>query len=124
MSFVRDTALPFLFGAGDIVSKAARTVSGSSGWIDVGDVKELIAQLDADAGTGTSPTLDVKFQTSWNGSDATAIDAPSGAFTQVTSAASAQIKSLTVMHRYVKVLWTIGGTAPSFGFGVYLTARR
>jgi hypothetical protein len=124
MSFARDTGLPFLFGAGDIVAKAARTVNGDSGWVDLGDVKELIAQLDADAGTGTSPTLDVRFQTSWNGSDATAIDAPSGAFTQVTSAASAQIKSLTVMHRYAKVMWTISGTSPSFNFGVYLTARK
>lgn len=124
MGFSRDSGVSQIFGAGDIVSKAARTVTGNSGWIEVGDVKEIIAQLDSDAGTGTTPTLDVKFQTSYNGADATAIDVTSGAFTQVTTVASAQIKSLTAMHKYVKVIWTIAGTTPSFNFGVYITARK
>lgn len=124
MAFLRDTGIPSTNGAGDIVAKAARTTSGNSGWIDVGDVRELIAQLDAGAGTGTSPTLDVKLQTSYNGTDATAVDVPNGAFTQVTGAASAQIKSATVCHRFVKAVWAIAGTTPSFDFGVYVSARR
>lgn len=110
--------------AGDVVGKSARTVTGNSGWIDIGDVKELIAQLDSAAGTGITPTLDVKVQTSWDGTDATAVDVTSGAFAQVVAAVSAQIKSLTVLHRYIKVVWTIGGTTPSFNFGVYFTTRR
>lgn len=124
MSFNRNTSLPVLFDTGDSVPKAARTVSGDSGWIDIGDAMEIIAQLDSDAGTGTTPTLDVKVQTSWNGANATAVDVPSGAFTQVAAAASMQVKAVTVVHRYIKLAWTIAGTTPSFSFGVYITARK
>lgn len=124
MSFSRDAGITPINPSGDAVAKAARGVSGNSGWIDVGDAREIVAQLDAAAGTGTTPTLDVRLQTSFNGSDATAVDVPAGAFSQVAGAASAQIKSVTVFHRFVKVAWTIGGTTPSFDFGVYLTARR
>lgn len=124
MAFFRDIYISPSNPTGDAVVKTARTASGGSGWMDIGDTRELIAQLQSDAGTGTTPTLDVKFQTSFDGTDATAVDVPTGAFAQVIAASSAQIKSLTTLHRYVKVVWTIGGTTPSFAFGVYLTARR
>lgn len=123
MSFSINQNIFFNVNTGDIVAKSARTVTGASAWVDLGDTKELVTQLHADAGTGTAPTLDVKLQTSFDGLDATAIDVPTGAFTQVGATASAQIKSMTVMHRYVKVIWTITGTTPSFNFGVYATAR-
>lgn len=124
MAFTRNTSIPVMSDVGDVVMKSARTVTGNSGWVDIGDAREIIAQLDADAGTGTSPTLDVKLQTSWNGADATAVDVPTGAFTQVLAVASAQIKSLTIFHRYVKVIWTVGGTTPSFNFGAYITVKK
>lgn len=124
MAFVRDSGVSLSNTTGDAVAKAARTVTGASSWIDIGDGAELIAQLDSAAGTGTSPTLDVKLQTSYDGTDANAVDVPTGSFTQVAAAASAQIKAVAVFHRFVKVAWTIGGTTPSFNFGVYLTARR
>lgn len=124
MAFTRDTSVAPVFAAGDVVAKAERTVTGNSGWVDIGDAKELVAQLDSAAGTGTTPTLNVKLQTSYDGADATAVDVPSGAFTQVTTVASAQIAAMTAVHRFVKVVWTIAGTTPSFNFGVYITARR
>lgn len=112
-------------GSGDILSKTARTaLTGNSGWVDIGDAKDLIAQLQSDAGTGTAPTLDVKFQTSYNGSDASAIDLPNGAFTQVGTVAANQIKSIPTMHRFIKAVWTLGGTTPGFNFGVFITTRR
>lgn len=124
MAFIRNDSFSVRSDAGDAVSKAVRTATGNSGWIDIGDAREIIAQIDSDAGTGTSPTLDVKIQTSWNGTDATAVDVPSGAFTQVV-AASMQLKSLTVFHRYIKIVWTLAGTAsPSFNFGAYLTVKK
>lgn len=110
--------------SGDMVTKSARAITGDSGWIAVGAAKELIAQLDANAGTGTTPTLDVKFQTSFDGTNATAVDVPTGAFTQIAGAASMQIKSITQFHRFVKVVWTVTGTTPSFTFGVYITGRN
>lgn len=124
MPFARDAGLPVLATSGDAVAKATRTITGSSAWIDIGDARELVAQIHSDAGTGTAPTLDVKLQTSYDGADATAIDVPSGAFTQVAAAASAQIKTVAVFHRYVKAVWTIAGTTPSFNFGIYLSSRR
>lgn len=123
MAFIRNDSFSVRSDAGDAVSKAVRTATGNSGWIDIGDAREIIAQIDSDAGTGTSPTLDVKIQTSWNGTDATAVDVPSGAFTQVV-AASMQLKSLTVFHRYIKIVWTLAGTTPSFNFGAYLTVKK
>lgn len=125
MAFSRDTGLVAVSPSGDPVAKQARTVNGDSGWLDIGDARALIAQLQSDAGTGTTPTLDVKVRTSYDGTDATAIDVPTGAFTQVGAAASNQILNLATFHRFVKVMWTIGGTAtPTFNFGVYLGARR
>ena len=107
-----------------MVVKSAKTASGQSEWFDTGAARELVIQLQSDAGAGTTPALDVRFQTSFDGTDATAIDVPTGSFTQVVGAASAQIKTLAVTHRYVKAVWTIAGTTPSFNFGVYATARR
>lgn len=124
MAYIKAEGLSILSGTGDVVAKSARTVTGNSGWVNIGDAKEIVAQLQSDAGTGTSPTLDVKFQTSYDGTDATAIDMTSGAFTQVAAAASGQIKTLTGAHRFVKVVWTIAGTTPSFNFGVYITTRK
>lgn len=109
---------------GDAVAKSARTASGASAWLDIGDVRELVMQLQSDAGTGTAPTLDVKLQTSFDGTDANAIDVPTGSFTQVTTGASNQIKAVTVFHPFIKVIWTIAGTTPSFNFGVYLTGKE
>ena len=123
MPFINSLNTPILQNTGDAVDKIARTVTGASAWLDIGSARELITQLDANAGTGTAPTLDVKLQTSYNGLDATAVDVLTGAFTQVTAAASMQIKSYSAFHRYVKIVWTITGTTPSFAFGVYLTSK-
>ncbi len=124
MAFVRDTGIASLNPAGDVLAKSDRTATGSSAWIDTADYTDLVAQLHSNAGTGTAPTLDVRFQTSYDGTDANAVDVPSGAFAQVTTSASNQIKGLATAHRYLKVIYTITGTTPSFNFGVYLTARR
>lgn len=72
--------------------------------------------------SGTSPTLDVKFQDSADGSSYTDIGV---AFTQVTTTMAVATGSLsdfpqrTVITRpgrpYLKVVATTGGTSPSFG---------
>lgn len=123
MPFTRNNNIPLFNDGGDVVSKAARTVTGASAWVDIRDAREIVAQLHSDAGTGTAPTLDVKIQTSYDGLDATAVDIPTSAFTQVLAVASMQIKSLPIVHRYIKIVWTITGTTPSFNFGVYLTVK-
>lgn len=123
MPFNRDATTFVSLGTGDVVTRAARTVTGGTSWVHIGMARELVIQLHADAGTGTSPTLDVRFQTSYDGSDLTAVDVPTGSFTQVGAAASMQIKTVTGTHGFIKVLWIITGTTPSFNFGVYATGR-
>jgi hypothetical protein len=77
--------------------------------------------LNASAGTGTNPTLDVKLQHSDD--DSTYADVTGGAFTQVTDGAGTagvQVKRINVsdLKRYVRVIGTIAGTTPSFDFAV------
>lgn len=123
-ALVLDPNIAAVNPTGELPVKAARTTTGNSGWVKIGDAREIVAQLHSDAGTGTSPTLDVRLQTSIDGTDGNQIDVPTSAFTQVVGVASNQIRSLAQFHHWIKVVWTIGGGTPSFNFGVYLTARR
>lgn len=80
---------------------------------------DLVLILDSAAGTGTSPTLDVKVQSS-DTSGGTYTDITGATFTQVINAASQQ--SITISkdeaRRWIRIVGTIGGTTPSFTFSV------
>lgn len=81
---------------------------------------KFAAILDSNAGTGTSPTLNVKAQTSYDDGSSW-VDIPSGAFTQVTTSASLQIKVYDNVGDIIRFEWTIGGSAsPTFTFGVFV----
>lgn len=104
----------------NLFPSAARTATANGTGVDLqqysGDVAVL---LDSAAGTGTSPTLDVKLQDSADNS--TFADISGATFTQVTSAAAAQEKIVInkdAARRYVRAVATIGGTSPSFTFSV------
>ena len=108
---------------GLVLAAAARRTSTLTGTgIDVLDYEGVaLAVLNASAGTGTTPTLDVKLQHSDD--DSTYADVTGGTFTQVTDAAeTAGVQVLKVnvsdLKRYVRVIGTIAGTTPSFEFGV------
>jgi len=98
----------------------ARTATGNGTAVDVqardGD---LYLVLDSAAGTGTTPTLDIKVQSS-DTSGGTYTDITGATFTQVTGTASQQ--SITISkdeaRRWIRVVYTIGGTTPSFTFSV------
>jgi len=70
--------------------------------------------LNASAGTGTTPTLDVTIEESADDSTYTAVTG--GAFTQVTDTAAVEAIALNVgnLKRYVRVTIDIGGTTPDF----------
>lgn len=99
---------------------AARTTTGNGTAVDVqlydGD---LIFILDSAAGTGTTPTLDIKLQSS-DTSGGTYTDIAGATFTQVTTSASQQ--TITVSkdenRRWFRIVYTISGTTPSFTFSV------
>lgn len=108
---------------GLVLAAAARRTSTLTGTgIDVLHYEGVaLAVLNASAGTGTNPTLDVKLQHSDDNS--TFADVTGATFTQVTNdagSAGVQVMRINVsdLKRYLRVIGTIGGTTPSFDYGV------
>jgi hypothetical protein len=108
---------------GLVLAAAARRTSTLTGTgIDALHYEGVtLVVLNASAGTGTTPTLDVKLQHSDDNS--TFADVTGAAFTQVTSdagTAGVQVMRVNVsdLRRYLRVIGTIAGTTPSFDFGV------
>lgn len=108
---------------GSVLAPAARRTTTLTGTgIDVLEYEGVaLVLLNASAGTGTTPTLDVKIQHSDD--DSAYTDVYDGAFTQVTSdAGTAGVKVMKIvvsdLKRYLRVVGTIAGTSPSFDFGV------
>jgi len=108
---------------GLVLAAAARRTSTLTGTgIDVLHYEGVgLVVLNASAGTGTTPTLDVKLQHSDD--DSTYADVTGGTFAQVTDGAgTAGVQVLKVnvsdLKRYLRVIGTIAGTTPSFDFGV------
>jgi hypothetical protein len=115
---------------GFVLAAAARRTSTLTGTgIDVLHYEGVaLVVLNASAGTGTTPTLDVKLQHSDDNS--TFADVTGAAFTQVTDVggtAGVQVLKVNVsnLKRYLRVVGTIAGTTPSFDFGVeYVGIKR
>ena len=98
----------------------ARTATGNGTGADLqardGD---LCLVLDSAAGTGTTPTLDVTVESSDTlGGTYTAITG--AAFTRVTTTASQQLLVISKdeARRFVRIVYTLTGTTPSFTFSV------
>lgn len=82
--------------------------------------------LSSAAGTGTTPTLDLKLQQSDDNSTFTDVpiaqNVDGTAFAQVTTVASFQERTYKPQSRYVRAVATIGGTTPSFNCAAILIA--
>ena len=80
-----------------------------------------VAHLHVTAASGTTPTCAVKIQHSANNS----AWADLVTFTQATAATSERIEVAagTTVNRYLRAIYTIGGTAPSFTFTVAFARR-
>jgi hypothetical protein len=99
---------------------AARTATGNGTGIDVQTMDgDMFLVLDSAAGSGTTPTLDIKVQSS-DTSGGTYADIAGATFTQVTTTASQQAITISKdeAKRYIRVVYTVGGTSPSFTFSV------
>ena len=86
---------------------------------------EAIVILDSEAGSGTTPTLNVKLQDSADNS--AWADISGKVFTEVTdSAASLQKISFNAndVRRYVRAVGTQAGTNPVFVYGVSLVYSK
>ena len=101
------------------------TVNGSAA--DILDYEgHAAAILQSAAGTGTTPTLDVKLQDSADGSTGWA-DITGAAFTQVgNAAASAQVLKFnaSAVKRHIRAVATVGGTTPLFACAVSFVGKK
>lgn len=97
------------------VASAARTATGNQTiGSNFGSADSLRCQLNVTASSGTSPTLDVVIQDTLDGSNWNTI----GTFAQKTAVSREVINVTTPFAETIRVLWTIGGTTPSFTFPV------
>lgn len=97
------------------LAPAARTTTVNGTSLDLQNyIGDIMAVLNSAAGTGTSPTLDVKLQDSAD--DSAFADVAGKTFTQITGTASLQTMNIDVraVRRYIRLVATIGGTSPSF----------
>lgn len=106
----------------------AVTATGNSGDLTNREYRGVVLTLDIDAASGTTPTLDVKLQ----GTDGLGnyVDIAGAAFAQKTGAGTstltvypgvaetANVSVSDVLPRTYRVVWTVGGTTPSFTFSV------
>ena len=107
-----------------LAAAARRTTTLTGTEIDVLPYEGVaLIVLNASAGTGTTPTLDVKLQHSDTTTSGDFADVTNGTFTRVTDVsgtAGVQVMRVNVsdLKRYLRVIGTIAGTTPSFDFGV------
>ena len=108
---------PSSSAATNAVASAARTTTGNSTALYLGQANTLSLLLDVTAASGTTPNLVLSVEWSHDGSTFFSGD-PVDVFTAVTAAAK-KVKSFTAKAPYFRVVWTITGTTPSFTFAVH-----
>ncbi len=109
-----------------VVPTAAVTSTATSSAIDLKDYDgDVTLILTSAAGTGSSPTLDVKVQDS-DASSGTYGDLTGASFTQVTGSVSMQVITFCKdeAKRYIKLVQTIGGSTPSFTYSINAIALK
>ena len=110
-------------GLGNVVVKeiqAAKQLSGAGTTTGTGvDMsatinimgREIVGFLSVGAKSGTSPTLDVKYQESSD--DSTYTDISGAAFTQATDVTNETIR-FRLTKKYLRESRTVGGSSPTF----------
>ena len=108
------------------VASASATATATSSAIDLKEFDgDVILVLNCAAGTGSSPTLDIKVQDS-DETGGTYGDLSGAAFTQVTTSASLQTLEVNKdeCKRFIKIVQTVGGSSPVFVYGISLIATK
>jgi len=130
--FLIGTSIPFLpvrpanaqqgtFPKKDLVQlyNGTFTSSPTSKTLKIGDSTTIIAYLTVTAASGTSPTLNVKFQDS-SDNGTTWWDIAGTTFTQATGSTSQVVVATRGFAGEIQPVITIGGTSPSFTFHLEL----
>ena len=108
------------------VASASVTATATSSAIDLKEFDgDVLLVLNCAAGTGSSPTLDIKVQDS-DETGGTYADLSGATFTQVTDSASVQTLEVNKdeCKRFIKLVQTVGGSSPVFVYGVSLVALK
>lgn len=108
------------------VATAAKTSTATSSAIDLLEYDgDILLILDCAAGTGSSPTLDIKL-TECATTGGTYTDLSGATFTQVTGSASLQtlVINKDSAERFIKIVSTVGGSTPSFTFSLNAVALK
>lgn len=100
-----------------VIASAARTTSGQSASLQCGQVPVISLLVNVTAASGTTPTLDITVQWSPDGGATWASADPVDSFTQITAAGNVA-KRFAVKANVYRIVYTIGGTTPSFTFSV------
>lgn len=97
-----------------IVTSAARTTSSNSSTLVVADRhKYLNVFVNVTAQSGTTPTMDLRIDWSLDGTTWYNV---ADTFTQIGAVTGAFFKQLIVKAPYYRLVWTLGGTTPSYTF--------
>lgn len=103
----------------NLLPTAARTTTANGTGVDMQARRgTALVVLDSAAGSGTTPTLDLKLQDSADNS--TFADIAGATFTQVAGVASRQsiVVNVDGTARYWRAVSTIAGDTPSFTFSL------
>lgn len=97
-------------------ASAAATTSGSSAAVRCAGVEQVSLLVDVTAVTGTTPNMTLAVE--WS-DDGTTWFVPDVAetFTAITAAAK-RAREVDVKAPFMRLVWTITGTTPSFTFAV------
>lgn len=105
------------FAVDNLVVSGAQTASGvSAATSGFSQAKNLVIQLDVTTASGTSPTLNVVVEDSVDGTNYETITG--GVFAQKVTTGREVLQLSVPFTDTLRVRWTIGGTTPSFTFGV------
>jgi hypothetical protein len=93
------------------------TASGNSSSIDVSTVSHIRVMAKVTSVSGTNPTLDIYIEGLY---EATNDWVPLLSKTGINATGIYELGQLDgLCFRYIRVRWVVGGTSPSFTFGVY-----
>lgn len=96
------------------VASSARTVTANGTAQSAEKATFLNLLVDVTASSGTTPTLDLTVEWSMDGTNFGAAQA-ADSFTQFTATGRA-FKQFSIKAPFYRLVWTIGGTTPSFTF--------
>src|SRR5262245_15878765 len=113
---ISDFANNALLATGSAPAAQTTTVTGTGQDFISGD-DQCFAIQQVGVVSGTTPTLDGKIQES-DTLGGTYTDIAGATFTQVTASTNLQTINFRRSKRFLRYVGTIGGTTPSFTFGV------